>query len=216
VVAQNDQYGADLVIDSLSDGLITATVNLPPGDYSVWVNACPGDFDPEESGPACDSNALDFVVESPPQCTLKYQSRLVNIAGLGSPAGHSYLHFINPSTNPVYDQVLEGYPSGGFQVLNGNFLLAQATDHGADIDQKGTDTIYGSVQGAFVCDWLALIKAGIDRINAASPLYFWYPGPNSNSAARYLLQQTPTTFTPWFTVPYFAVGFYYHIPGLEP
>jgi len=74
VVAQNDQYGTDLDIDSLSDGLITATLNLPPGDYSVWVNACPGDFDPEESGPACDSNELDFVVEAPPPPQLSCNS----------------------------------------------------------------------------------------------------------------------------------------------
>ncbi|SPF54680.1 hypothetical protein SBA4_6570003 [Candidatus Sulfopaludibacter sp. SbA4] len=209
VVAQNDQYGADLDIDSLSDGLITATVNLPPGDYSVWVNACTGNFDPEASGPSCDSNELDFVVEAPPPptCTLKFQYRGLDFPLLGLVIGHSYLHFTNSSAG--IDEVIEGYTTDPISQL-----LAQEDDHGLTADDKANDKSAGSVSGAFVCDWLTPIRAAVSAINGAHITYA-YTGPNSNSAARYMLAQTPTTFTPWWQYPGGLVGFYTLLPGLE-
>ena len=134
----------------------------------------------------------------------------LDIPLLGLVIGHSYLHFINLSAG--IDEVLEGYQSS-----SGTTLLAQVTPNGLPADNKATDSSAGGVSGAFVRSWLPPLLTAVSTVNNANITY-WYTS-NRHSVTRYMLTQTPTTFTPWWTYPSSfiggLVGFYTLLPGVE-
>jgi hypothetical protein len=67
-------------------------------------------------------------------------------------------------------------------------------------DNPASDHFYGSISGSFVCDWLPIIDAAKDRINADRVRYH-NAGPNSNTALLYILSQLPNTMSPWVSRP---------------
>ena len=146
-----------------------------------------------------------------PECTLTLHYRGVDAPLATYFGGHSYLTFKNPATGKF--AVIEGFQTEQEK------LSAQVSFNGIGliINSPTSDRSFGSVTGAFVCDWLSTLEAAVVRVKNAINDYKVF-GPNSNSATRYFLdllkQFTPSGVGSWFSVPRRAWGWGSTIQGV--
>jgi RHS repeat-associated protein len=176
---------------------------------------CVGGGDPCFGSSFLDPGCIDPGPEPPPppppppgapSCSISVDYR--GITGLPSigiiGAAHGYLAVNTPDSS----YVIEGYlytEQSSPDSLPVQYLDVEKTPTGHG-DDPAHDKSYGSVSGAFVCDWLPTLAAAGGRVTKDKVVYD-KTGPNSNTALYYLLSQLPRTFTPWYKTPN-LIGYY--------
>jgi hypothetical protein len=137
---------------------------------------------------------------------LDFDYRNLDTPGGSILGGHGYLDFAGPDV--PRGEIFERFTDDTQK------LKAQGDPHGLPADNPQGDKKAGSITGSFVCDWYDSLNGSVAAIKGAN-INYGLLGPNSNSAARYMLSNLPTTFTPWFSVPSSLRGFYTKLPRLE-
>ncbi len=134
-------------------------------------------------------------------CTLELRYRPVNSI-VGPVASHLYLEFkVDGMPFPLF---YEGFSSEDpFNTLGGPTLKAQSTFAPLAADNPKTDSIAGAISGSEVCDFQDILERSVKAINRSRISYSNF-GPNSNSAAHYILDQLPVRS--WYSVPFTAWG----------
>ncbi len=145
-----------------------------------------------------------------PTCTLQVEDRPLQHGILSYPPFNNFgLHlFLYFTGSTGVSQAIEGLHTGSLLTANMN---GDSTFGHSD----------GSVSGPAVCAALPILQLDTDKINGANIAYHW-DGPNSNSAARYMLQSLSYLmglYGPWYTIPQAILsrygGYYTPLPGLE-